>query len=47
MAQELMAKSPIRFGISTLALSAFFFHVVKILAVVNQPPWHTKAVGKK
>jgi hypothetical protein len=32
------------FGISTLALSAFFFYVVNILAFVNQPPWHIKAV---
>jgi hypothetical protein len=26
------------------ALSAFFFYVVNILAFVNRPPWHTKAV---
>jgi hypothetical protein len=32
------------FGISTLVLSAFFFYVVNILAFVNQPPWHIKAV---
>jgi hypothetical protein len=25
-------------------LSAFFFYVVNILAFVNQPPWHIKAV---
>ena len=35
------------FGISTLVLSAFFFFMVNILAFVNQPPWHIKAVGKK
>ena len=25
-------------------MSAFFFYVVNILAFVNQPPWHIKAV---
>ena len=32
------------FRSSTLALFAFFFDVVNILAFVNQPPWHIKAV---
>jgi hypothetical protein len=27
-----------------LAFFAFFFYVVNILAFVNQPPWHIKAV---
>jgi len=35
------------FGISTLVLSAFFFYMVNIFAFVDQPPWHSKAVGKK
>jgi uncharacterized membrane protein YgaE (UPF0421/DUF939 family) len=32
------------FDRSTLALSAFFFYMVNILAFVNEPPWHIKAV---
>jgi hypothetical protein len=35
------------FGRSTLALSSFFFYAVNILALVDQSPWHTKALGKK